>query len=81
MSQIDRKNEEMSNQLYKSTDFLVTMYLCDWGNDSASEVLAEAHLLLVENYFQTPYWASVWPRSLRISGRAPSGVKPYKPQF
>ena len=29
-------------------------YLCAWGNDAASEVLTEARLLLVENYFQTP---------------------------
>ena len=30
------------------------MHLCAWGNDAASEVLTEARLLLVENYFQTP---------------------------
>ncbi|TYH21187.1 hypothetical protein ES288_A04G023100v1 [Gossypium darwinii] len=29
-------------------------HLCAWGNDAASEVLTEARLLLVENYFQTP---------------------------
>ena len=33
-------------------------YLCAWGNDAASEVLTEARLLLVENYFQTP--SSAW---------------------
>ncbi|KAK4765079.1 hypothetical protein SAY86_026169 [Trapa natans] len=48
-------------------------YLCAWGNDAASEVLTEARLLLVENYFQTP--SSAWARlslPLRISGRASS---------
>lgn len=29
-------------------------HLCAWGNDAANEVLTEARLLLVENYFQTP---------------------------
>ncbi|KAG4146849.1 hypothetical protein ERO13_D05G184950v2 [Gossypium hirsutum] len=29
-------------------------HLCAWGNDAAHEVLTEARLLLVENYFQTP---------------------------
>jgi hypothetical protein len=29
-------------------------HLCAWGNDVASEVLTEARLLLVENYFQPP---------------------------
>ncbi|KAK8992789.1 hypothetical protein V6N11_048859 [Hibiscus sabdariffa] len=33
-------------------------YLCAWGNDAASEVITEARLLLVENYFQTP--SSAW---------------------
>ncbi|CAA2962458.1 serine carboxypeptidase, partial [Olea europaea subsp. europaea] len=44
-------------------------YLCAWGNDAASEVLTEARLLLVENYFQTPSsaWACPWPS--RISGK------------
>ncbi|KAK8992788.1 hypothetical protein V6N11_048858 [Hibiscus sabdariffa] len=37
-------------------------YLCAWGNDAASEVLTEARLLLVENYFQTPSSASVQSR-------------------
>ncbi|KAG8381052.1 hypothetical protein BUALT_Bualt06G0081600 [Buddleja alternifolia] len=41
-------------------------------NTEASEVLTEARLLLVENYFQTPSWARVLPEPLRISGRAPS---------
>lgn len=53
-------------------------YLCAWGNDAASEVLTEARQLLVENYFQTPSLAWVTLRPLRISGRAPQGVKPYK---
>lgn len=35
-------------------------HLCGWGNAVASEVLTEARLLLVENYFQSPY--SVWVR-------------------
>ncbi|KAL4388591.1 hypothetical protein GQ457_09G007030 [Hibiscus cannabinus] len=52
-------------------------YLCAWGNDAASEVITEARLLLVENYFQTPSWAWVFPWPLRISGRAPFGVKLY----
>lgn len=33
---------------------MVQKHLCAWGNDAASEVLTEARLLLVENYFQTP---------------------------
>ncbi|XAR73718.1 hypothetical protein NMG60_11007784 [Bertholletia excelsa] len=37
-------------------------HLCAWGNDAASEVLTEARQLLVENYFQTPSTAWVWPR-------------------
>ncbi|KAG8381051.1 hypothetical protein BUALT_Bualt06G0080900 [Buddleja alternifolia] len=49
-------------------------YLCAWGNDTASEVLTEARLLLVENYFQTPSWARVLPEPSRISGRAPSNT-------
>ncbi|KAL2982240.1 hypothetical protein AAZX31_13G331600 [Glycine max] len=36
---------------------MVAKHLCAWGNDAASEVLTEARLLLVENYFQTPSWA------------------------
>lgn len=48
-------------------------HLCAWGNDAANEVLTEARLLLVENYFQTPSWAWVnlsalenfWKGSLR----------------
>ncbi|KAG6712539.1 hypothetical protein I3843_05G101500, partial [Carya illinoinensis] len=53
------------------------LHLCAWGNDAASEVLTEARLLLVENYFQTPSSAWVQPRPSRISGRVPFGVKPY----
>ncbi|CAN4083511.1 unnamed protein product [Withania somnifera] len=45
-------------------------HLCAWGNDAASEVLTEARLLLVENYFQTPSLAWVLPRPLRIFERA-----------
>uniref|UniRef100_A0A2C9WNR3 Uncharacterized protein n=1 Tax=Manihot esculenta TaxID=3983 RepID=A0A2C9WNR3_MANES len=56
----------------------LSRHLCAWGNDAANEVLTEARLLLVENYFQTPSLAWVWPRPLRISGRVPFGVKPYK---
>ena len=49
------------------------LHLCAWGNDAANEVLTEARLLLVENYFQTPSWAWVnlsalenfWKGSLR----------------
>ncbi|KAJ0031141.1 hypothetical protein Pint_12843 [Pistacia integerrima] len=52
-------------------------HLCAWGNDAASEVLTEARLLLVENYFQTPSLAWATLRPSRISGRAPSGVKLY----
>jgi len=37
--------------------------------------------LLVENYFQTPSLAKVLPRPLRISGRAPSGVRPCISKF
>ncbi|KAF8116849.1 hypothetical protein N665_0014s0110, partial [Sinapis alba] len=57
---------------------LVVSHLCAWGNDAANEVLTEARLLLVENYFQTPSLAfGLVLCLLRISGRAPSGVKPY----
>uniref|UniRef100_A0A3Q7GA19 Uncharacterized protein n=1 Tax=Solanum lycopersicum TaxID=4081 RepID=A0A3Q7GA19_SOLLC len=45
-------------------------YLCAWGNDAASEVLTEARLLLVENYFQTPSSAWVLPWPSRIFERA-----------
>lgn len=48
-------------------------HLRAWGNDAASEVLTEARLLLVENYFQTPSWAWVQPWPSRISGRVPFG--------
>jgi hypothetical protein len=34
--------------------------ICAWGNDAASEVLTEARLLLVENYFQPPSHAIVF---------------------
>ena len=60
---------------------VVVKYLCAWGNDAASEVLTEARQLLVENYFQTPSLALVMPWPSRISGRAPSGVKPYNFQL
>ena len=57
----------------------LTNHLCAWGNDAASsEVLTKKRPLLVENYFQTPYWVWVHPRPLRISGRASSWAKPYK---
>ncbi|RXH87704.1 hypothetical protein DVH24_034604, partial [Malus domestica] len=39
-------------------------HLCAWGNDAANEVLTEARLLLVENYFQTPSRAWVQPYAL-----------------
>ncbi|KAF8083611.1 hypothetical protein N665_0763s0009 [Sinapis alba] len=58
-------------------ELLIKIHLCAWGNDAANEVLTEARLLPVENYFQTPSWALACLGPSRISGRAPFGVKPY----
>ncbi|KAH0665811.1 hypothetical protein KY285_027017 [Solanum tuberosum] len=60
--------------LIKSKSGSSMKYLCAWGNDAASEVLTEARLLLVENYFQTPSSAWVLPWPSRIFGRAPFGA-------
>ena len=44
----------MFQTIIKSWVWYNGKHLCAWGNDAVNEVLTEARLLLVENYFQTP---------------------------